>query len=206
MNGWRNLLVKLYKLTVFNNSPKNKPKKKARNSKEEQIGSNVEVYYNNINGLLTKQDSLCHILQMKQPDVVTLCETKLHKNSQFDIVGYKVFKSNLKAGKEGILVAVKEGTCESAEVIYESDRRNIATIEITYPEDILRMIVVHGPQEDAQMEEREEFYEDLKAEVERSVASGNKMMISGDFNAKLEMADGEVEGVTTNGTLLKRCG
>ena len=45
---------------------------------------------------------------MKQPDIVALCETKLHKNSTFDIDGYEVLKSNLKAGKEGLLVAVRD--------------------------------------------------------------------------------------------------
>ena len=55
--------------------------------------------YNNINGLLSKQESLNHIVQMKKPDLVTICETKLHKNSKFDLEGYEVKKYNLKAGR-----------------------------------------------------------------------------------------------------------
>ena len=106
-------------------------KKKSRQANEKGI----EMYYNNINGLITKQDSLQHILQMRKPDLVILCETKLHKNSTFELEGYKVRKSNLKAGKEGILVAAKLGSFSTMELIYESERRNIATFEIAYPSD-----------------------------------------------------------------------
>ena len=59
----------------------------------------LELYYDNINGLISKQDSLRHILEMKKPDLVALCETKLPKNSSFDIKGYEVLKSSLKLGK-----------------------------------------------------------------------------------------------------------
>ena len=68
-----------------------------------------------------------------------LCEKKLHQNSNFEIEGYTVKKSNLKAGKEGILIAAKQGTFCSMEVPYESDERNIATFEITYPKSILNL-------------------------------------------------------------------
>ena len=142
----------------------------------------VEVYYNNINGLICKQDSLNHILQMREPDLLTLCETKLHKNSTFELEGYEVRKSNLKAGKEGILLAAREGSFSTIDLIYESEQRNIATFEVAYPNDTLRVIVVHGPQEEDPVESREEFYEDFMAEVERCISSGCRLITAGDFN------------------------
>ena len=179
-----------------------KHKKRKRRNNNKNVQNKIEIYYNNINGLITKQDSLHHILQMNQPDIVAICETKLHKNSQYDISGYKVIKSNLKAGKEGILVAVKEGTYQTAEKIFESERRNLATIEITYPEDTMRVIVVHGPQEDAPHDEKDEFFVDLKAEVECCASSNSRMLIAGDFNARLEISGNKVEGVSSNGKQL----
>ena len=92
--------------------------------------------------------------------------------------GYEVRKSNLKAGKEGILVAVKEGTFCRIEKTYESDERNIATFEVLYPKDTVRIIVVHGPQEEAHQENRDEFFENLMAEVERCIAAGHRLIIS----------------------------
>ena len=128
---------------------------------------------------------------------------KLHKNSNFDIQGYNVIRSNLKVGKEGILVAAKQGTFNSIEKTYEAESRNLTTVEIKYPEDTLSVVVVHGPQEEAQQEIREEFYEDLKAEVERCVASGNRLLITGDFNARLEHDEGNLKASKGNGKQLQ---
>ena len=140
---------------------------------------------------------------MKKPDVITLCETKLHKNSTFDLEGYEVEKSNLKTGKEGILVAAKEGTFCRMKKTYESEDRNIATVEINYPQDAVRFVVVHGPQEDAPQETREDFFENLMAEIERCLSAGNRLIISGDFNAKLEQNNGQLLECKGNGKTLK---
>jgi hypothetical protein len=133
---------------------------------------------------------------MRQPDLVALCETKLHRNSLLEIEGYKTVKSNLKAGKEGILLAAKQGSFNTIEKTYESELRNLATFEVNYPEETLRIIVAHGPQEDAAVEEKEEFYNDLKAEIERELSTGDRLMILGDFNARLEAG----EDVTSKGS------
>ena len=181
-------------------------KKTKRGRKKKQAIENsdhVEIYYNNINGLISKQDSLKHIIEMKEPDLVALCETKLHAKSTFSIDGYEVLKSNLKAGKEGILVAAKLGTYKSMELLYESESRQIATVEITYPRDKLRMIVTHGPQEDANVDEKEEFYIDLKAEVQRCIESHCRVFVVGDMNARLEYENGVVKECKGNGKRLK---
>ena len=141
---------------------------------------------------------------MKKPDLVTICETKLHKNSTFDLEGYEVKKSSLKAGKEGILIAAREGTYGTMEIIYESEERNIATAEIAYPNDTLSVIVAHGPQEEDPQERREEFFEDLQAKVERGISSGNRVIITGDLNARLEYVDGQVLEAKGNGKLLRQ--
>ena len=177
---------------------------RGKRQKTQQMNErNLEIYYNNVNGLISKQDSLKHILQMRNPDLVTLCETKLHKNSQFKLEGYEVRLSNLKAGKEGILIAAKEGSFSTMELIYESEQRNIATVEIAYPSDTVRIIVVHGPQEDDPLESREEFYEDFMAEVERCLASGCRLITAGDFNARLEHLNEKLIEAKGNGKLLK---
>ena len=137
-----------------------KHKKNKRGKKKSNTNLNktkLEIYYNNINGLTSKQDSLKHILELNQPDLIALCETKLHAKSTFSIEGYQVIKSNMKTGKEGILVAAKLGTFQSMELLFKNDSKQIATMALTYPKEQLRVIVVHGPQEDASVEEKEEF-------------------------------------------------
>ena len=184
-----------------------KHKKNKRGKKKSNTNLNktkLEIYYNNINGLTSKQDSLKHILELNQPDLIALCETKLHAKSTFSIEGYQVIKSNMKTGKEGILVAAKLGTFQSMELLFENDSKQIATVEITYPKEQLRVIVVHGPQEDASVEEKEEFYVDLKAEIQRCVDSGNpNILVIGDLNAKLEHEKGMLLESKGNGKRLK---
>ena len=140
---------------------------------------------------------------MKKTDLIALCETKLHKNSQFGIEGYEVKKSSLRAGKEGILIAAKKGTFNSMELIYEAESKQIATAEIEYPCETLRLIVAHGPQETANQEEKEEFYNDLAAEVERAVASQCRIILAGDLNAKLDHENGKLKESKGNGKRVK---
>ena len=184
-------------------SESRKKRQKNKHKKKGNENSQLEIYYNNVNGLISKQDSLKYILEIRKPDLVALCETKLHAKSTFDIEGYEVLKSNLKAGKEGILLAAKQGTFQTTEIIFESESKQIATFEVTYPEESLRMIVVHGPQEDSSNDEKEEFYIDLQAEIQRSIESESLMVIVGDFNAKLLDEDGEIKECKGNAKKLK---
>ena len=181
----------------------NRPRKQrgTRKKKGENNGDEIKIYYNNINGLTSKKDSLNHILQMVKPEVVALCETKLHANSTFELEDYKTLKSNLKAGKEGILIAARKGTFKSIEIIFESEAKNIATAEIEYPEEMVRVVVVHGPQEDDSQEDKDDFYNDLAGEIERCIAAERKLIIAGDLNARLDQSRlNEVKG---NGKRLK---
>jgi exonuclease III len=97
-----------------------------------------------------------------------------------------VLKSNLKAGKEGMLVAAKHGTFCKMEMVFESDERNLTTVEVTYPNDVVRFVVVHAPQEEAKHEVKEEFFESLMAEAERCLTEGHRLVLLGDFNARLQ--------------------
>ena len=168
------------------NKTRTRSRRKKSNLLNEKNDSELLIYANNINGLTSKQDSLKLILEMVKPDIVALTETKLHLNSNFKIDGYEVIMSNLKLGKEGILIAAKKGTFCSIELIFESVNKNIATTEIKFPNDKIRVIVVHGPQEGDQSDIKSEFYNELDTEVQRCFFSESKLIITGDFNAKLE--------------------
>ena len=145
----------------------------------------VVLYYNNINGLQSKLDSLKSIITVKQPDIIALCETKLSNKSNITLDGYEVLMSNLKYGKEGILLAAKVGTFRSFEVIYQSENRNLASFELVYPEEIFRVIVAHAPQENVKQSVKTEFYEELETEIRRCYFGNIKFVIAGDLNAKI---------------------
>jgi hypothetical protein len=58
-----------------------------------------------------KIDSLEKITQSLDPDIIALCETKKGQLSKKTALPqYEVIESNLKAAKEGLLVAVRKGS------------------------------------------------------------------------------------------------
>ena len=88
------------------------------------------------------------------------------------------------------------------EMVYESELKQIATVEIQYPEDVARLVVVHGPQEAACQDEKEDFYTDLHAEVERCISGGKRLILAGDFNARLDPDPENAKEITGNGKRL----
>ena len=121
--------------------------------------------------------------------------------------GYETLFCNYKSGKEGLLIAVKEGTFTFAEKIYESEEKNILSVKVEYPNCSLRFILAHGPQETDNVDTRNQFFESLMVEVERGKASDDNVLLLGDMNAKIQSNQSntgdDVEDVSNNGTLLK---
>ena len=134
---------------------------------EKHSPDKLKIYFNNINGFTSKQGSLNQITKSISPDVIALCETKVSAKSNPKLNGYEPIVSNCKTGKEGFLVAIKEGTFMNAEKISESKEKNIVTVQVVYPECTMRFIVAHGPQENDEIDAKNEFYESLMVEIER---------------------------------------
>ena len=146
----------------------------------------TRVYVNNINGLISKKESINLIVNLLNPEIIVLTEIKLHQNSSFRFENYETRMSNLKAGKEGILIAAKRESLLSMDMIFESKNKNIATVEVCYQKDKIRIVAAHGPQETAQIQQKTEFFEELETEIQRCLLSEAKIIVAGDFNAKLE--------------------
>ena len=88
-------------------------KKNKKKKLVEQNTSTLKFFYNNINGMMPKRESLSQAISIAVPDIVGLCETKLGRKSEPKIQGYETIYHNLKQGKEGLLVAVRDGTFTS---------------------------------------------------------------------------------------------
>ena len=158
-----------------------------RNNKQKEIKKHFEIFYSNINGYSTKEDSLRRIIEREAPDIITLCETKRGPEKRIkkdEIKGYEVLERNLKAGKEGLMIAAKIGSFKTIKEITESEMKNIMTVQIEYPHMTIRIILVHAPQETAVLEDRSDFFNEVAEQIERCQNSGDKMVLLGDFNAK----------------------
>ena len=59
--------------------------------------------YNNINGYLSKKDSLLRIVESVEPDMIALCETKkIGLIKKEDLNEFNVIEKNFKQGQEGL--------------------------------------------------------------------------------------------------------
>ena len=173
---------------------------------EKHSPDKLKIYFNNINGFASKQGSLNQITKSISPDVIALCETKVSAKSNPKLNGYEPIVSNCKTGKEGFLVAIKEGTFMNAEKISESKEKNIVTVQVVYPECTMRFIVAHGPQENDEIDAKNEFYESLMVEIERGQASDDNVILLGDMNAKIQSNEADTEAIkdiSANGKFLK---
>ena len=133
----------------------------------------IKFFYNNINGLASKTESLKAIIQSVLPDVVVLCETKLSKatggllNDIFNKNQFKVFPKFTKAGKEGIAVAVRNNAFQSCLDVTSSNLNTIMSVRLSTGNNKIRAIVGYAPQEDDDIETREEFFQELELEIKK---------------------------------------
>ena len=162
----------------------------------------MNILYNNINGFTCKKDSLINIIQRNMPDVVCLCETKLGEKEEVNLKGYEAIPNNHKKGQEGLVVAAREGTFVSMEKVSD-EHINILTVRIVYPGSTFRFIVCHGQQEDDESELRQDFFDNIFIEIERSRAADETPIVLGDMNAKISMDKDEVKVDSFNGKMLK---
>ena len=100
------------------------------------------------------------------------------------------------------MVAVKQGTFQSLEETGNAAHGNIMTIRIKYRTEMLRLVIVHAPQETDDVEERTEFYEEVAVQVQGAENVDDRLVVVGDFNARID-ENSISEPNSPNGRLLQ---
>ena len=174
--------------------------------KEKHKKKCLKVYYNNINGYQSKEQSFLKIIKETSPDIIALCETKrgqMKETSRDDVIpGYKTLENNVKRGKEGLMVALKKGSFKTFREVTDKESKNIFTVRVEYPNITVRIIILHAPQETDKVEERSEFFEEVTEQIERCHTSEEVPIVLGDFNARTEYKEGKVAADSSNGKML----
>ena len=194
--------------TILESPPFHKKKKKVRRGKKKR--KKIKLFYNNINGLSSKTESLKKIMSTLGPDIVVLCETKLSKstkgvlNHTFDKKQFTVIPRFTKAGKEGLVIAVKHNTFQSILDVTSTNLNTIMSVRLSSGQKNIRLILGYAPQEDDENDTRDEFFQELELELRSCITSGDIPLIVGDFNARLEPSAQCIQGIPTseNGKLL----
>ena len=131
-------------------------------------------------------ESLEKIVKSIDPDIIALCGTKKASHIKKDeLKGYNVIECNVKGGKEGLLIGIKNGTFKSIREVTDTELKNIMSVRIQYPRVNIRVIIAHAPQETDEEEVRNEFFEEVAIQIERAITSGDKIILAGDFNARI---------------------
>ena len=159
--------------------------------------------YANANGLRSKLDSLQAATLMYEPDIILITETKTVGKTNLSIKGYKEsIVRNRKTQGGGLLIAKKDGSKINLTTIkiHESEEHLWAKIN-----DNTFISLVYGPIESrTDKNDLDEWYYELEKEYIKW--EDNKVIIIGDFNAKVGCDQEGIEGnnpeVTTGGKIL----
>ena len=173
-------------------------KKKTRRAKGKPKVNSLTIYTLNIRGFFSKMDSLSEILQNLNPDVVVINELKTKNTGKiknfFKERGYEP----LIQPKSGMLIA-----CLQKFPIVNVTSSSSPLIMTGFLRDLnIRIIAVYGPQESVSKEDREDFYDELQAEILTSEYSGHDYIVTGDFNAKIDLKDSKLVHKSSNGEML----
>ena len=163
-----------------------------------------KIYYN-IDGLGAKAESLKTILTEIKPHIVLLCETKLSEKRKFNIECYGSFQKNKNIHSGGLYLSIAKSAGGQPLDVSKTENENIISVQITCINQVIRLILAYGPQENASKDEKDKFYDDLSTEVERAKLCREQILIVRDLNAKLgyPIIKNDVYDIGTNGQLLK---
>ena len=81
------------------------------------------------------------------------------------------------------------------------------SVQVTCTNQVIRVILAYGPQENASKDEKDKFYDDLNIEVlERAKLCGEQALVIGDLNANLghQIIKNDVYDIMYKCTTLKR--
>ena len=187
------------------NFPKNqKTKQKTKRGKKKK--RNISLYYCNVNGVRTKYESLQNIINNQvNPDVFAICETKVNSHSKLKhfFPDYNLLTRVIKQGKGGLVIAVKKNLFPKVLDVTTSSNKNILVARAVVSNlAALRFILVYGPQENENAEDREAFMLEVSIEIQKCVDSGDIPMVMGDLNAKVGMENERLTPLSSNGKLL----
>ena len=89
-------------------------------------------------------------------------------------------------------------------MIDKGENADFLSVKIEIFGKCIRLILVYGPQEKVPESTRETFWDNIGIQVEREKLSGETVLLTGDFNAKLGslFLPGDVHDTSTNGKYL----
>ena len=165
----------------------------------------MTIYFNSIRGLKSKENNFKIIIEEKKPTIFCLVESWLDKKEKMKVEGYKIYRNDRNDLGGGIMVGVqKEMEHITQELTRETGQVETMWISISNNRENIKLGVVYIPKENIKKEEIKKVYKHIEEEIEEGKRNDFKVMIIGDFNAKVgnKIIPGNTEEITTGGKLL----
>ena len=115
---------------------------------------------NNSAGLTGKLDSLKRLVQVFQPGVVMLQETKAKKPGSLKLKDFTIFEKLREKNEGGGLMTIVHNNMQP--ILIPDDHSEFLEVDISGGFGSLRTINCYGPQENLSLETRTEFFLELE--------------------------------------------
>ena len=180
-------------------------KRKRRGQKNKNTFKKLKIYYVNIRGIKSKIKSLQKIIDNEKPHIICINETKLEKNEKIELRGYKTFYNNNKNGKGGTLIAVR-GKLDKIAIETDKEIKEYESlwIKIDNGKNKINIGNIYAPQESiSKIDVYQRMYSNIKNKINIAKQHNEKVIVVGDFNAKIgKNIVGNTEEITKSGKLL----
>ena len=158
---------------------KRKQSKVLRNIKFSILGTNS-------NGISNKVESLKHNINIFQPSVLTLQETKARKLGSIRLEGYQIFENiRVGGGGGGLLTAVDQNLKPVLISTGKDEETEILTVQAKVGIHDVRIVNAYGPQEDDGKQDVYKFWQEVEQEIITAKDENCLVVIQLDANAKL---------------------
>ena len=178
-------------------------KRTRRSMKNKNMISKFKVMFNNMRGYKLKKDTLMQIIQEEKTVVMGIAETNLENGEIIEkIEGYEVKRKDRKRKGGGVMLIYRKALENM--VMEEEDLGDdeILWITIRNKNITIKVGVVYMPQENkTTVAELQRLYKKIGKEVEKATMENARVVLMGDFNAKI--GDGELEMASKGGKVLK---
>lgn len=183
-----------------------KSKKKVRRGRGKIKYSNKQfvIFGNNCAGLGNKKHSLSSIINKVLPAAICLQETKLYRKGTVKIPNYVIFEKVRKFCQGGgLLTAIRE-SLSPVQLDEDDSYSDLLTVSVQINNQSVHIINGYGQQEDADFDDRMEFFVKFETALENAHSAGAHVCVQMDANSKFGgyLIKGDPCDMTGNGRIL----
>ena len=194
----------LRKTNQSNKRPTRRGKGKLKKNKAK---CSIKIIGTNADGISSKKESLFKLLDDEKPSAFMIQETKLKREMLISSNDYHIYENVRKnKGGGGIMIGIDKGlTDKEPVVIYRgNDEIEILVVEVSLNSMNVRFMSAYGPQEEANPEKINAFYQKLEEEIVKCEEDDCGLIAEMDANAKLgsSLIKDDPHTMSENGRLL----